>query len=82
MSFDPNAKEQIRDAQRKAAQKERAVDDLKAKVREVREIMGRFGIKERAPGEWIMDFGTLIASLGPDQATELAQELEAKGIKP
>lgn len=79
---DPMDTERVRDAQRKAAQKERAVDDLKAKVREVREIMGRFGIKERAPGEYVMDFATLIASLGPDQARELAQELDAKGITP
>jgi hypothetical protein len=82
MSYDPMATEAMRDAQRRAAAKERATDELKAKVREVREVMTRLGIKERSPGEYVVDFKTLIKALGPEQAQELAQELDAQGITP
>jgi len=79
---DPFDTERVRDAERRAAQRERAVDELKAKVREVRDLMTRFGIKEQRPGEYVMEFKTLIASLGPEQARELAAELVAQGIVP
>lgn len=79
---DPTETERIRDAQRKALQKERGVEELKAKCRELREILARFGIIEKTKGEYTITFATLIDSLGPEQAKELAQELDAKGISP
>lgn len=76
---DPHMIEAMRDAERRAAARERANDDLKAKCQELREILNRFGVKERGKGEYVMDYGKLIATLGPKQALELAEELAAKG---
>ena len=73
---DPQVFDRVRDAERRSAQRERANDELKAKVREMRDILARFGIKERNKGEYVIDYKTLIAALGPEQAAELAEELD------
>lgn len=76
---DPTTAEAVRDAQRRSAQRERANDELKDKIREMREIMAQFGIKEKAKGSYTVDYKTLILSLGEDQARELAEELADAG---
>lgn len=73
---DPLVFERIKDAERRQVAQERANDELKAKIREIRDIMARFGLKERAKGEYVIDFKVLVATLGAEQAMELAAELQ------
>ena len=76
---DPSTMEAVRDAQRRQQAQERANSDLKEKIREMREIMARFGIKERGKAEYVLDYKMLILSLGAEQSKELAAELADAG---
>ena len=79
--IDPESMEAVRDAQRREAQRARANDELKEQIRQIRDVMKQFGIKERAKGEYVIDYKTLIKSLGDEQARELAEELADAGYE-
>lgn len=78
----PDIYEEVRDAQRRERQAVAGRDEVKKKCQELRDIMARFGIKEKANGSYEMDYAKLVETLGPQQAAELGAVIEGKKWAP
>lgn len=72
---DPEELEVKRDLARREGQKALAVDGLQKKCRELREILSRFGIAERAKDEYAIDYQKLAMGLGKEQSKVLRDTL-------